>query len=202
MNEESKKLKNIRTSCKAAKIVSRIILIALIVAAVLSIVSGIVLLANRKNMDEKILQAAASGQKINVDMKFGPFVFGRFVDGEFIATEKIDSDVPALKAYFEENADSPSLFLGFYITLMSSVFIVSAVAFFFITSVFDIVVKEGNPFTGKVIKRTLIAMIILTLIVGSNGGLGFGILMGFLTWVIYTILDYGRVLQIQSDETL
>lgn len=202
MNEESKKLKNIRTSCKAAKIVSRIILIALIVAAVLSIVSGIVLLANRKNMDEKILQAAASGQKINVDMKFGPFVFGRFVDGEFIATEKIDSDVPALKAYFEENADSPSLFLGFYITLMSSVFIVSAVAFFFITSVFDIVVKEGNPFTGKVIKRTLIAMIILTVIVGSNGGLGFGILMGFLTWVIYTILDYGRVLQIQSDETL
>ena len=202
MNEESKKLKNIRTSCKAAKIVSRIILIALIVAAVLSIVGGIVLLANRKNMDEKILQAAASGQKINVDMKFGPFVFGRFVDGEFIATEKIDSDVPALKAYFEENADSPSLFLGFYITLMSSVFIVSAVAFFFITSVFDIVVKEGNPFTGKVIKRTLIAMIILTLIVGSNGGLGFGILMGFLTWVIYTILDYGRVRQIQSDETL
>ena len=153
-------------------------------------------------MDEKILQAAASGQKINVDMKFGPFVFGRFVDGEFIATEKIDSDVPALKAFFEENADSPSLFLGFYITLMSSVFIVSAVAFFFITSVFDIVVKEGNPFTGKVIKRTLIAMIILTVIVGSNGGLGFGILMGFLTWVIYTILDYGRVLQIQSDETL
>lgn len=202
MNEESKKLKNIRTSCKAAKIVSRIILIALIVAAVLSIVSGIVLLANRKNMDEKILQAAASGQKINVDMKFGPFVFGRFVDGEFIATEKIDSDVPALKAFFEENADSPSLFLGFYITLISSVFIVSAVAFFFITSVFDIVVKEGNPFTGKVIKRTLIAMIILTVIVGSNGGLGFGILMGFLTWVIYTILDYGRVLQIQSDETL
>jgi len=202
MNEESKKLKNIRTSCKAAKIVSRIILIALIVAAVLSIVSGIVLLANRKNMDEKILQAAASGQKINVDMKFGPFVFGRFVDGEFVATEKIDSDVPALKAFFEENADSPSLFLGFYITLMSSIFIVSAVAFFFITSVFDIVVKEGNPFTGKVIKRTLIAMIILTLIVGSNGGLGFGILMGFLTWVIYTILDYGRVLQIQSDETL
>ena len=202
MNEESKKLKNIRTSCKAAKIVSKIIMIALIVAAVLSIVSGIVLLANRKNMDEKILQAAASGQKINVDMKFGPFVFGRFVDGEFIATEKIDSDVPALKAYFEENADSPSLFLGFYITLMSSIFIVSAVAFFFITSVFDIVVKEGNPFTGKVIKRTLIAMIILTLIVGSNGGLVFGILMGFLTWVIYTILDYGRVLQIQSDETL
>ncbi len=202
MNEESKKLKNIRTSCKAAKIVSRIILIALIVAAVLSIVSGIVLLANRKNMDEKILQAAASGQKINVDIKFGPFVFGRFVDGEFVATEKIDSDVPALKAFFEENADSPSLFLGFYITLMSSIFIVSAVAFFFITSVFDIVVKEGNPFTGKVIKRTLIAMIILTLIVGSNGGLGFGILMGFLTWVIYTILDYGRVLQIQSDETL
>lgn len=202
MNEESKKLKNIRTSCKAAKIVSKIIMIALIVGTVLTILSGIVLIAGRQNMDDKIREAASSGQKITVEMKVGPFVFGRFVDGEFIATEKIDSDIPALKAFFDENADSPSLLMGFYAILIGFVLAVSSVAFFFITSIFDIVVKEGNPFTSKVIKRTLIAMIILTLIVGSNGGLGFGILMGFLTWVIYTILDYGRVLQIQSDETL
>ena len=201
MNEE-KKLENIKKSCKGAKIVSKISFILLIVGTVLTLFSGIYLLAERKSMDEKIIEASQSGKKMNVQLKAGPIVLGEIKDGEFIAKEKVESSNPSLNAYFEANSDSPSLLLGFYALLIGIILAFASVAFYFITSIFDIIIKEGNPFTGKVIKRTLIAMIILTLIVGSNAGLAFGVLLGFLTWVIYTILDYGRVLQIQSDETL
>ena len=202
MNEENKKLENIRKSCKAARIFSKIILIAFMVATVLCLFSGIGLLVTKDKMDETLLTAAEQGDKIELEMKAGPFILGRFEDGDFVAADKMESSIPALNTYFEANADSPSLIMGFYILFMGTMFAFLTVALFFITSIFDIIVKEGNPFVDRVRKRALIAMIILSVIVATTAGLGFGVLLGFLTWVIYTILDYGCQLKLLSDETL
>ena len=202
MNEESKKLANVKKSCKGAKIVSKIILVFLIIATVITLVTGIVLIAGRKIFDPQFASADASGATFDADLSVGPFNLGSFEDGEFVANDPLTSDVPAIEKFFEENSNSPSLILGFYLVLISSVTAVSAVAFFLITSVFDIILKEGNPFADKAVKRTLIAMIILTVCAASTAGLGFGVLLGFLTWVIYTIMDYGRALKLLSDETL
>ena len=202
MNEESKKLANVKKSCKGAKIVSKIILVFLIIATVITLVTGIVLIAGRKKFDDDIAKTDPSGTTFDVELSVGPINLGSFEDGEFVANDPLTSDVPAIEKFFEENSNSPSLILGFYLILISSVTAVSAVAFFLITSVFDIILKEGNPFADKAVKRTLIAMIILTVCAASTAGLGFGVLLGFLTWVIYTIMDYGRALKLLSDETL
>lgn len=202
MNEESKKLANVKKSCKGAKIVSKIILVFLIIATVATLVTGIVLIAGRKKFDDDIAKTDPSGTTFDVELSVGPINLGSFEDGEFVANDPLTSDVPAIEKFFEENSNSPSLILGFYLILISSVTAVSAVAFFLITSVFDIILKEGNPFADKAVKRTLIAMIILTVCAASTAGLGFGVLLGFLTWVIYTIMDYGRALKLLSDETL
>ncbi len=202
MNEENKKLENIRKSCKAARIFSKIILIAFMVATVLCLIAGIGLLVSKNKMDEAILTAAEQGDKIELEMKAGPFVFGKFENGDFVAAEELESDIPALNTYFEANADSPSLLIGFYTLFIGIMFAFLTVSLFFITSIFDIIVKEGNPFVDRVRKRALISMIILSVIVATTAGLGFGVLMGSLTWVIYTILDYGCQLKLLSDETL
>jgi len=202
MNEENKKLANVKNSCKGAKIVSKIILIALIIATVSTFVGGIMLIAGRSKWDNTFAEAAANGAGANVDLSFGPVKMGSFENGEFNSTTPLTSDVPAVQSFFDENADSPSLIIGFYLILVGSVTAIAAVAFSLITSVFDIILKEGNPFSDKAVKRTLIAMIILSVCAASTAGLGFGVLLGFLTWVIYTIMDYGRALKLLSDETL
>ena len=202
MNEESKKLANVKKSCKGAKIVSKIILVFLTIAAVATLVTGIVLIAGRKKFDADIAKTDPSGASFDVVLSVGPINLGSFEDGEFVPNDPLTSDVPAVEKFFEENSNSPSLILGFYLILICVVTAISAVAFFLITSVFDIIIKEGNPFADKAVKRTLIAMIILTVITASTAGLGFGVLLGFLTWVIYTIMDYGRALKLLSDETL
>ena len=69
-------------------------------------------------------------------------------------------------------------------------------------SVFALIRKEDNPFTDNVIKRVLIVMIVLSGILFLTSGVSLGVLCGILTWVVYTILDYGKTLQIQADETL
>lgn len=202
MNEENKKLANVKKSCKGAKIVSKIILVALIIATVSTFVCGIVLIAGRSKWDNTFAEAAEKGAGANVELSLGPVRMGAFENGEFKSTTPMTSDVPAIQNFFDENSDSPSLVVGAYLILVGLVTAIGAIAFSLITSVFDIILKEGNPFSDKAVKRTLIAMIILSVCAASTAGLGFGVLLGFLTWVIYTIMDYGRALKLLSDETL
>ncbi|MBO4309873.1 MAG: hypothetical protein J5856_02280 [Lachnospiraceae bacterium] len=202
MIEENKKLSNVKKSCKGAKIVSTIIFIVLLAGAVLCTICSILLFAGREKTDLEIKNAQASGYEMDVEFKAGPFVLGSFENGDFVAHEPIDSDIPAVDNFFKTNAESPSVYMGTSLFITAIMMLFSAFAFFLISSVFSIIVKEGNPFCKRVLKRTLVAMIILTVLVGFSAGIAFFVLMGFLTWVIYTVLDYGCVLQIQSDETL
>ena len=77
-----------------------------------------------------------------------------------------------------------------------------AVVMRIVSSAFKIIDEEGSPFTDRVIKRMTTTMIIVSVIVALTASFAFGALLGVITWALYTILDYGKVLQIQSDETL
>ena len=79
---------------------------------------------------------------------------------------------------------------------------VCAVLMKLISGTFAIIEKEDNPFTDKVIKRVTVVMIIVSAFLFFTAGASFGILGGLVTLVVYSILDYGKTLQIQSDETL
>ena len=67
---------------------------------------------------------------------------------------------------------------------------------------FKIIREEDNPFTEKAIRRIVKVMIAVSIVMFFTPGSIFGILGLVITWVVRTILDYGRMLQIQADETL
>ena len=69
-------------------------------------------------------------------------------------------------------------------------------------SVFDIIGKEDSPFTQRVLKKLLFALIVIDIVIAFTAGLGTAAVAGLVTWALYTIMDYGRLLQTQSDETL
>ena len=79
---------------------------------------------------------------------------------------------------------------------------VAAVLVKLVGSVFGLIMKEDSPFTDKVIKRIVIVLLAVSAVMLLTTGMAFGVLGAIITWVVYTILDYGKTLQIQSDETL
>ena len=110
------------------------------------------------------------------------------------------SDVPAIQEKFDEG--SISFVFGLYLFIVFGILVFTAIVLALFYSVFDIIVKEETPFSDKVIRRLLISLILVDLILGGTIGWGFTILGGFVTWAIITIMQYGKELQIQSDETL
>ena len=213
MNEENIKLQRVQKSSKAASIVSKILFILCMVATVLALLTGILMIANRESIDKQILESAKQGQSVNasgrVDLKLGPVQFASVTPEDLengnlanAVAGDLTSDIPALQTFFDENKDSFSVVYGVYCLGMSLAIAVLTLALYFIHSAFSVINKEGNPFADKVLKKILVSMIAISVALAFTAGMGFGILGGFLTWVIYTILDYGRTLKIQSDETL
>ncbi len=211
MNEENAKLQKVVRSCKAAKTVSTILFFITMVATTICLITGIVMIANHEKFDAEFNQSIAEG-KISIrpdggfKVNFGSVDVAEFdendVKAALPASQKITSDIPALQEFFDENSDSYSVVYGFYLLGMTVMIAILTVAMFLFRSVFTIILEEGNPFSDKVIKRILISMIIISVVLIFTSGVGFGVLGGFLTWVIYTILDYGRSLKTLSDETL
>ncbi len=204
MNQENVKLERIKKSCKVAGIVTRIAFMVCVVGCVISLISGIVTVSNRKNMEQSITKAleehdeVAVGQKIgNVNVylaKVDPAVMKWFKNMEF------ESSIPAWQKIMDETPYAFSL--GLTLIGMSFGIAILAFALFQIYSVFDIIKKEETPFSEKVLKKLLIALIIIDVIIAMTSGLGQAAIAGLITWAVYAIMDYGRVLQIQSDETL
>ncbi len=212
MNEENAKLQKVQRSCKAAQIVSTILFFVSMVATVICLVTGIVMIANHEEFDQQMNQAISEGKVIRqpdggLKLNLGPVQVAEFGEKDLSNTphptsQNLTSDIPALQEFFEENGDSYSVLYGFYLLFMTVITAILTVAMHLFRSIFAIILKEGNPFCKKVMKRVLISMIIISVVIGCTAGVGFGILCGFLTWVFYTILDYGRSLKTLSDETL
>ena len=222
MNEENTKLARIQKSTKIANVISRIFMIFAIVGCTICVIIGVLFLTNPDKYDKMIEKELATKDEyiyidedededaanaveyeiqlednhriklVNVDID----------DIEKLKNTELESSVPALQNYFDEHEGSISLSLGLYILLAGVACGVLAASLGLISSVFAIILKEGNPFSDKVMKRVVIAMIILSVVIALTSGFGFAILLGFITWVIYTILDYGRTLKTLSDETL
>ena len=119
---------------------------------------------------------------------------------EGIDPDDWESDVPAIQ---EALTNRPyTTIYGGYCFGIAAVIAVCAVLMKLISGTFAIIEKEDHPFTDKVIKRVTVVMIIVSAFLFFTAGASFGILGGLVTLVVYSILDYGKTLQIQSDETL
>ncbi len=194
--EEKGKLQKIKKSCKAGYVVSRVFCILSIVGCVCALVGGIVILSMGKEFDEKVAQEVQNGN-VSIEEKIGGYQVLGVSLGD---PSSLRSDVPAIREALQDHPYCIEVSLYCFLAALETAII--AVMMGLAASAFSMIRKEDSPFTEKVIKRVLIVMIALSAIVLLTAGLGQGALSAILTWVVYSILDYGKVLQIQSDETL
>ena len=194
--EENRKLERIRKSCGVGEKLTTVFCIIAIVGCVILLIGGFAVLNMGKRFDDQV-NAFSNEGKIDVTDRIGSF---RLLGVDLGDPTQIESDVPAIREALKDHPYSVEVsticFLTAFMTAIMAVMMKMA------GSVFTLIRKEESPFTDKVIKRVLIVMIVLSGIVFLSAGLGSGALCGVLTWVVYTILDYGKTLQIQSDETL
>ena len=197
MNDENVKIARIKKSCHVGKILSNILCIIFAVVFVAGIAGGIMIFAEGRSFDERLADQQARGVIDSSDR----FVAARAFDFNLgIVPENIESDIPAIR---EALADHPmSVVYGTYMIFIGVIFAIVAVLSKLVSSIFGLIEKENTPFTDKVKKRVTIAMIITTAILFLTTGTPLGVLFALLTWVVYTVLDYGKTLQVQSDETL
>ncbi len=204
MEQENIKLARIKKSCKVAGIVTRVAFIMCIVGCVILIIAGIITLANRNNMEPAIAHAIEQNEELSIGQPAGNVnVYLARIDPstmKLIENLKLRSSIPAWQKNLDETPYAFSL--GLMMISMSFGVAILAFALFQIHSVFDIIQKEDTPFSEKVLKKLLIALIIVDVIVALTTGFGQAAIGALIIWAIYSIMDYGRVLQIQSDETL
>ena len=197
MNEENVKIAKIKKSCHTGKIVSNVLCIFFVIGFVAAVIGGIMILAEGKKFDERIQLTEDMGYIDSADRIGSARLFNINIG---IVPENIESDIPAIQ---EALNDHPrSVMWGSYMLIMGLAFAVVAVLSKIVSSIFALIEKENTPFNDKVKKRVTIAMIITTVILFLTTGTPFGVLFILLTWVVRSILEYGKTLQIESDETL
>ena len=197
MNTMNNKLAKIKKSSRVGKIVSNIFTVIGIVGVVITLIAGIFILNMGKRFDDEMHSAVEHGY---IETETDSIAHTSFMNINIGNPENIQTDVPALREALD---DHPlSIMYGIYLLTISFLCVIFTVVMKIISGTFALIEKEENPFTDKVIKRVLIAMIVLSAVLLFTVGSGFAVLGALTTWVIYTVMDYGKSLQVQSDETL
>ncbi len=204
MSNENIKLAKIKKSCHVASIITKIMFVLCIVGTVIAIGTGIYFIADRKNLNDAYEQAAEVGS-IDITKELGDITvhlvkinYSDVLNPDSL--KNIDSSIPAVKESLQETPYSLSI--AFHLMIIGGSVFLLTVAMFLLNKVFKIIEEEDTPFSDKVLKTLLVSLLIIDVIVAMSAGIGFGALAGLITWALYTIMDYGRTLQIQSDETL
>ncbi len=201
MNQTNEKLQKVRKSCHMAGIVAKIMFVICVVSTVCCFAGGVSILAARNQVEQAIESANENGSNIRFGKQIGIFSVDMFhIDSGMLSGDNVESDIPAVQAALNQAPNSVAM--GIEIIAIGFLVLALAVAVYQLVALFRVMEQEDSPFSEKVQKRMLVALIIITVVLALSLGVGAGILGGFVTWTIYTIMDYGRLLQIQSDETL
>ena len=197
MNEENVKLAKIKKSCGIGKKVAVILCIIAIVGSVCAAIAGIALLSKPETFEPEFVKAVESGVITAGESRVGSSKMFNIDLGD---PTKWHSDVPSIQKAFDDHPYSMVYGLNCLIIALGTA--VVAVMMKLVSSVFDLIVREDSPFCDKVIKRVTILLAVTSGLLLMTSGAALGILAALITWAVYTIMDYGKTLQIQSDETL
>ncbi len=178
MNTQDTQLEQVKKSCKAVSIVLNITKIIFIVGMMVSLVSGIICLSKPEMMN-----SAAS----EVDF------------GNITPTFSI-GNISFANRYFEQGDFAKGL--GVSLLIVSALLLVLTITFHIFGSIFTAIQKSASPFDETVIKKLKVTFILISVVTLFFIGLGEGVIVGVTCWAIYTIFQYGGILQKQSDETL
>ena len=196
MNEENAKIAKIKKSCSVGKKISTILAVVAIIGCICALVGSITIFSMGKKFDEEIQKGIEAG----IITEGNDYGVSKMININVGSVKDMHSDVPAIQKMIDEQPYC--ITYATYTIVMCIACAVVAVMLKLVGSVFDLIIKEDTPFTDKVIKRVVIVMIVLSAVMLFTMSAGFGALGGIVTWVVYTIMDYGKTLQVQSDETL
>lgn len=197
MNEENVKIARIRKSCRVGKKVSNILCIVAIVGCVCALIGTIAIFRMGKNFDVKFNEAKEAGM-VSTTSEIGSVALFKMNLGN-IPTD-LHSDIPAVQEMIE---DHPlCIIYGSYSLIAAIGAAILAVMLKLTSSVFALIEKESSPFTDRVRKRVTFVLIATAVLLCFTAGAAFGGLCALIAWAVNAILDYGKTLQTESDETL
>ncbi|MCR4648663.1 MAG: hypothetical protein K5776_06265 [Lachnospiraceae bacterium] len=202
MSTENEKLLKVKKSCKAVKLVALILLILGIVGGVLALGSSIAIFAMGEKFDNTILEAEEKGyiNSDDIEASVGGVLNVSIFKVNLGDPTSFTSSIPALQARFD--AGSLSTLYSIYLLAIFSIILITNIVILLIYLIFRNIEHESTPFCDKVIRKMVVIFILLTLVTVFTLGTGFAVLAGLMSWAIITIMEYGKQLQIQSDETL
>lgn len=194
--EEKVKIGRIKKSSKVGQKVSNILFVVCLIASIGALIAGIYIFSMGKKFDAIVEQAIEDG----IITEGSGIGTSSMIHIEAFDVNNLHSDIPAWQVVIDDHPYAVSY--GASCLIITFAMALAAVMMKLLSGVFAIIIKEDNPFTDKVIKRITIVMIVVSVLMFFTTGMAYGVLGGIITWVVYSILDYGKTLQIQSDETL
>ena len=185
MIEQNKKLENIRKRCVTSKKVISILQVIAIVGIVASLIGAICCFTMKDTINNGIAESVAQGKTKIEDV--------------LISNGLLSIAVNYDGFYKEGNYATPAA-----INCVIAIAITSMVCYLLglFKKIFENLINEDNPFSDKILNNLKNCFIIITVILTLSVGLGPGVIAGLLGWCIYSIFEYGKVLQTEVDETL
>ena len=194
--DENEKLEKIKKSCSIGMKVTKVIFVIALVCSVICMIL-ITMIVSKGDEFETLVEKGIEAGYITTDSSIGSVSTYNI---SIVYPKNIHSDVQVIRDILQTRPYSVVFIL--YCSVGCLMFIILAVMLKLIGSVFRIIREEDNPFTDKVINRILTVMVVASIVMFFSPGTVYGILGLIITWVVHTILDYGKTLQIQADETL
>ena len=185
MNEQNMKLQTVRERCQKSAKVIWILQIFAIIGIVASLIGAVSCFALKNTINTGLAEQIASGKATVDSFKFGNGLLSIGIDYD--------------EAFKSGNYATP-------MAINCVIAVIITLASFYLLSIFKRIfndlVKEDNPFADTILSGLKKCFIVATVIMIAFVGIGPGIIGGLLFWCIYSVFEYGKVLQTEVDETL
>ncbi len=185
MNEQNNKLEVIRNRCRISALVARILRIILEIGMIGSLVGAIACFFQRARIDQFVPAEIAAGTLREETLKLGGPILKVVIDYN--------------KAFQEGNYAGPIIISCLTAAAICAVWVILLTLF---RKIFIDLATHETPFSDTVMRRLKMSFIIMAVLLVLFIGLGVGVIGGLLLWCIYSVLDYGKALQTEVDETL
>ncbi|MBO4457028.1 MAG: hypothetical protein J5802_04860 [Butyrivibrio sp.] len=200
MRENEIKLANVKKSCNVAGKVAKVLSIVMIVVAVVLVACGIFMFAFKGEINKNMKVEEVSGEMIAHLYNENGTEICSFNEFEDMGRHSIIGAFNVMEVLVHKGMVAESMGVVFFATAVSLAIL--AGIFILIMNVFKMIENSDTPFDEAVMKKLKTAFIVFAVYILFSVGLGTAVLAGVVFWSIYCILDYGYVLQKESDETL
>lgn len=200
MNEYEIKLANVKKSCDVARKVAMVLSILMGLLTAFALLCGLVMIFIRGDLNRNVNVEEVGGRLIahvcdeNGVEQFSVEPTSIYGKHSLVRVSGIKEKLIG-KGLVAEAYGADMIYSAIGAAIATGIFII-------IMNVFKLIQNSDTPFCVDVMKRIKTVFIIITVFAFFNDGIGSAVLTGAVFWSVYCILDYGYVLQKESDETL